>query len=131
MTLDTTLIVSAAIAWIMLLVGALARTRATTLRGLFSAFGNRTDLPAPSPFAGRAERAARNMLENIVLFTVVIVAASLAHVPSADLALPSTIFVAARLVYAPTYWLGITYVRTTVWAIGVGAIAWIALLALR
>lgn len=46
-------------------------------------------------------------------------------------AVPSAIFVVARAVYAPIYWLGIPYIRTAIWAIGVGAMGWIAVVTLR
>jgi uncharacterized MAPEG superfamily protein len=119
------LVASAALTWVMLVTAALARTRALSLRGLVRAFGNREDLPGPAPFADRADRAARNMVENLVLFAVLLLAAALADVPPQDLALPSAIFVGARILYAPLYWGGVKYVRTLVWAASLVGLAWI------
>jgi len=51
--------------WVMILTASLFRLRAWTVPGLNLAFGNREDLPDPTLLAGRAERAMRNMLENM------------------------------------------------------------------
>ena len=81
------------------------------------AFGNRDDVPEPTPFAGRAERAARNMVENLALLAALLTAAAWADVPDAELEVPCAIFVYARLVYAPLYWAGVKYLRTAVWMV--------------
>ena len=74
------LVASVALTWLMLLVASLLRTRGWTLPGMGLAFGNRDDLPAASAIAGRAERAARNMVENLVLFAALLLAAEVAGV---------------------------------------------------
>jgi uncharacterized MAPEG superfamily protein len=113
----------------MLLVAALARERFWTMHGLHAAFGNRDGAAQPSPFAARADRAARNMAENLLLFAAVLLAAFLAGVPAGKLAIPSMLFVGARLIYAPLYWAGVTYVRTLAWAVSVFGLLWIGVLA--
>jgi uncharacterized MAPEG superfamily protein len=55
-------------------------------------FGNRDNLPEPTPLAARADRAARNMLENLVLFVAAIVAARFSGADPQDLALGSQLF---------------------------------------
>jgi uncharacterized MAPEG superfamily protein len=109
----------------MLLVAALARSRGLTPRGFVNALGNRDNLADPSPFAARADRAAKNMLENLALFAVLLLAASMAGVPPGDLAVPCAIFVGARLAYAPLYWAGVKYVRTLAWTVSLVGLAWI------
>jgi uncharacterized MAPEG superfamily protein len=117
---------SAGLAWGMLMVASVARSGSWTLAGMKINVGNRDDVPEPSPFAARADRAAKNMLENLVLFAALLLAASLAKVPSSDLSAPCALFVYSRMVYALIYWLGIKYVRTAVWSIGAAALIWIA-----
>src|SRR5271165_7033843 len=90
---------SAALTWLMLLAASLIRARAWTPRGLALAFGNRADLPEPSPLAGRADRAAKNMLENLVVFVALVFAARAGGVEAARVAPGATIFFWARVVY--------------------------------
>lgn len=124
------LVAAVALTWFMLLVASLARSRGWTPAGLKIAFGNRDDVPEGTPFAGRADRAAKNMLENLLLFVGVLFAASLARVPDSALATPVTLFVGARVVYAPLYWAGVRYLRTAAWSVGVVGLGWIAALAI-
>jgi len=109
------LALSVVLAWTMLVVAALSRTRAATAKGIVDAFGNREALPEPTAFAARADRAARNMSENLILFCALLLAASWARVPENALAVPCAIFVAARFGYALLYWAGVKYVRTIAW----------------
>lgn len=125
MTITTSLVSSVAMTWVMTMVAALSRERVWTAEGLVLAFGNRAATHEPSPFVGRAERAARNMLENLVLFGGVVVAASVAQVSATRLAVPCAVFVGSRAIYGVVYWLGIPYARTVAWAVSVGAIVWI------
>lgn len=116
---------SAILTFVMLLVASLVRARAWTPAGLGVAFGNRDNLPPATPLAGRAERAARNMLEGMLLFAVLMLAAHVAGVLGPRVALGAQIFFWARLVYFPVYLAGVTYVRTAVWAasvVGLGII---------
>ncbi len=96
-----------------------------------NAFGNRDGLGEPSPFAARAERAAKNMAENLPLFAAVLLAASMAKMPERDLAVPCALFVGSRLVYALLYWGGIKYLRTVAWGASLVGLAWIGALAAR
>lgn len=125
MTPITSLVASAALAWTMVVVAALARTRGLSLRGLSRAVGNRDDLSEPSAFAARADRAAKNMVENLALFGAVLLAATMAAVPASDLAAPAAIFVTGRIAYAFLYWGGIKYVRTLAWVVSLVGVFWI------
>jgi uncharacterized MAPEG superfamily protein len=122
----TALVAAAALTEVMLLVGSGAKTRGNVAQGM----GNRDDLPELTPFAARADRAGKNMIENLVLFIAVVVAAMAAGVPQEQMKLPCIIFIAARAAYAPIYWAGIKGVRSVVWAIAVFAMVWIGALAL-
>ncbi len=120
------LVLSVALTWVMLLAASLLRARAWTGPGMLIAFGNRDDLPEPIALAGRADRAARNMLENLVLFTAAFVAARLAGANEQEISAGAALFFWARLAYFPIYLAGIRYLRTAIWALGVVAIARIA-----
>ena len=122
-------LLSAALTWVMLMSASLMRSRAWTPSGLKLAFGNREDLPAPTPLTGRLERASRNMLENFLFFAAVVVIARDRGVDGAALALPCAVFFWARVAYFGAYAAGIIYLRTALWSVGVCAIAWIAWLA--
>jgi uncharacterized MAPEG superfamily protein len=80
------------------------------------AFGNRDDFPQPSPLAGRAERTARNTLENFVLFAAIALVAQAAATPSPRVLLGAQVFFWSRIAYIPVYYAGIKYLRTAVWA---------------
>lgn len=129
MSAAAALVGSALLTWSMLLVASLARSKGWTLPGMVLAVGNRDDMPEPTPFAARADRAAKNMVENLALFGAVHVAAVLAEVPADRLATPATIFFVARIAYAVAYWAGVKVLRTVLWSVSLVGIAWIALLA--
>lgn len=106
------LVASAILTWIMIMAAAELRTPTWTRRGLKLALGNREVLPDASPVAARADRAAKNMLENMIVFTALVAAASMAGV---DASLGATVFLVARAAYFPVYLAGIVYVRTLLW----------------
>ena len=119
------LLASAILTWLMLLAASLLRARGWTPAGMKIAFGNRDDLPAPTPMAGRADRAAKNMLENLLLFALLVLAAHAAGKADARVAQGAALFFWGRLAYAPLYWLGIPYLRTLAWLVAVIGMAMI------
>ena len=107
-------------ATVLTLVQALvAAVGATGQLGLPILAGNRETLPAISGWAGRAQRAHRNMLESFVLFAALVLAAQLAGKTNAMTTLGAELFFWARLVYAVIYVMGIAWLRTGVWAVSV------------
>src|SRR5436190_7745508 len=68
------LVWSAVLTFLMLGLASFFRNRAWNAQGFGRALGNRDDLPEPTPVAGRADRAAKNMLENLALFTALVAA---------------------------------------------------------
>ena len=109
------LLYSALLAWIMILTSSLLRTGGS----LALMFGNRADMPAESAAAGRAERAAKNMIENLVLFTAVWAATKGAGATGWKVTRGAQMFFVARLVYWPLYLGGVKVARTAVWAVAV------------
>ncbi len=85
--------------------------------GLPPLIGNRDDLPVMTGFAGRAQRAHRNMLESLVLFAVLVLVAQVTAKANAMTALGAQLFFWGRVAYAVVYWIGIPWVRTVVWAV--------------
>lgn len=113
---------SALLTWLMIMTAAALRALCAGKDTMAVAVGNRDNLPTPSPLAGRADRAAKNMLENMVLFAGLVLAAHVAGVLGPRVALGAQIFFWARLVYWFVYLAGIPYLRTVVWAVGVAGL---------
>ena len=103
---------SAILTWLMIVVASYLKAGGD----IQIMFGNREALPQQSAMAGRAQRAASNMLENMVLFVAVSFVASAAHGHHDRVVLGARLFFWARLAYFPVYLFGITYVRTALWA---------------
>ena len=87
--------------------------------GLLPLVDNRENLPAITGWAGRARRAHLNMLENIVLFAVLVLVAQIAGKTNAMTLLGCEIFFWARIAYAIIYLAGIPWLRTVAWTVSV------------
>jgi uncharacterized MAPEG superfamily protein len=87
--------------------------------GLPALAGNREGLPAPIGFAGRAQRAHRNMLENLLLFAALVLAVAATTGSNSTTLLGAQLFFWGRLAYAVIYLAGIPWLRTAAWAVSV------------
>ena len=96
---------------------------ALTQVGLPTLAGNREGMPEIRGWGGRAARAHRNMLENLVLFAALVLVAVAAGRTNAMTLLGAQIFVWARLAYAAVYIVGLPWIRTGVWAVSVIGLA--------
>lgn len=124
MTRTLTLVLCmAVVTWLTLLAASMLRAKAWTLPGLKLAFGNRDNLPEPTPLAGRAERTARNTQENFLLFAVIALVAHAIEAENSQVALGAELFFWSRVVFIPVYYAGITYVRTAVWFVSIVGLA--------
>ena len=119
----TFVVYMAILTWLTLLVASLVRAKAWTFAGTMIALGNRDNLPAATPLAGRAARAAQNTLENFVLFAAIALVAQASGVASPRIATGAEIFFWARVLYVPVYYAGIVYLRTGVWLVGTVGVA--------
>lgn len=90
--------------------------------GLPASAGNREDLPGLTGWAGRARRAHLNMLENLLLFAIVVLVAHAAGRTNATTALGAAMFFWARLAYAAIYVVGVPWLRTAAWAVALAGI---------
>ena len=97
----------------------IAVSGATLQVGLPKLAGNRDGLTPCTGWAGRAQRAHHNMLENLALFTALVLVAVLANKTNATTLLGAQIFVWARVAYALVYLAGIPWLRTLVWLVSV------------
>ena len=120
------LTLSAILAWLTLMTASYVRNRGWTHAGRRCALGNRDDVPEPTPLAGRADRAARNTLENLVLFTALLAAVHFAGKAGARSELGANLFFWGRLAYWPIYLAGIIYARTVAWAVSIVGLAMVA-----
>src|SRR5712664_172640 len=111
------LLMSAVLCFVQMLIAA---TAANTQVGL----------PAIVGWGGRARRAHLNMIENLVLFSALVLIAAVAGKANATTAMGAMIFFWARLAYALIYLIGIPWLRTLAWfvsVIGMAMIAWVLL----
>ena len=95
--------------------------------GLASLMGNREGMPDIRGWGGRAARAHRNMLENLVLFAALVLAAAIAGKTNDMTLLGAQIFLYARIAYALVYIVGLPWIRTGVWTVSVIGLAMIFL----
>ncbi|HEX4554671.1 MAG TPA: MAPEG family protein [Xanthobacteraceae bacterium] len=117
MTIELKLLVwSAALAFIQMLI---AVTAAILQVGLPRLAGNREDMPELPGWAGRAERAHLNMLQSLVLFAILVLAAQVAGKLNPTTALGAQLFFWARLAHAVVYLAGWPWIRTAAWAVSV------------
>jgi uncharacterized MAPEG superfamily protein len=101
---------------ILTLVQMLVAVGGATLQvGLPALAGNREGLAPCTGWAGRAQRAHHNMLENLVLFAALVLIAVLAQKTNSTTAAGAQLYFWARVVYAIVYLIGIPWLRTAVW----------------
>ena len=70
-----------------------------------------------SGWAGRAARAHRNMLENLVLFAILVLVARAVNVGNGMTLLGAQLFFWGRVAHAILYIAGIPWLRTAAWTV--------------
>jgi len=98
---------------------------ATLQVGLPALAANREGLAPCTGWAGRAQRAHHNMLENLVLFAALVLVAVLAQRTNSTTLAGAQVFFWARVAYAVIYVIGIPWLRTAVWSVSVIGLAMI------
>ena len=81
--------------------------------------GNREELPPLTSFAGRAQRAHRNTLENLPLFIGLVLIAQIANKTSSATLTGCELFFWGRLAHWLIYLIGIPWLRTIAWVVSV------------
>jgi len=117
------LLFSVLLTFVQVLIAAASANQAV---GLNTLAGNREGMAELAGFAGRARRAHLNMIENMVLFTALVLVTAVAGKANAMTAMGALIFFWARLIYAAIYLLGIPWLRTLAWAVSVIGMVMIA-----
>ena len=122
------LVWSVALFFVMILAQAIA--------GSLSGKASISDLVGPrdhldkdglTPFHGRTKRAQANFIEGMCMFAPLVLVAAVTNSFSELTALGAALFFWGRVVFAPTYWLGVPWVRTLAWfvsIIGILMILW-------
>jgi uncharacterized MAPEG superfamily protein len=118
------LLFSVLLAFVQVLIAAASANQQV---GLSTLAGNREGMAELTGFAGRARRAHLNMIENMVLFTILVLVAAIAGKANAMTAMGALIFFWARLAYAVIYLIGIPWLRTLAWFVSVIGMVIIAL----
>ena len=92
--------------------------------GMSWGMGNRSKEPDVPEWVKRAERAARNHLENLPLFAVVVLVAHVSGERDGVTAAAAVGFAAARVLHSFLYWFGITAlgVRTGAYYLSIGCL---------
>ena len=125
MTVELTLLVWSAVLTVVLAV--IGATGAMLRVGLPMLAGNRENMPEITGWAGRAIRAHRNMLENLILFAIVVLVAKAIGVSNGMTVLGAQVFVAGRVAHAVLYIIGVPWLRTAAFAVSLVGLAMILL----
>ncbi len=121
MTIELSLLLwSAALALVLVVMSVIG---AQMQVGLPPLIGNRDDMPEITGWAGRAQRAHRNLLENLVLFAILVLTAKAVGVSNGMTETGAYLFFFGRLAHAGVYIAGLPWVRTAAWGVSVVGMA--------
>lgn len=91
-----------------------------TQYGVGPLVGARDNMAEPTQAVARARRANQNMLEALGMFAPVALLAI--HLDAASATMGAAVFFWARMAFMPLYLLGVPWLRTLVWFVGVAGI---------
>jgi uncharacterized MAPEG superfamily protein len=94
--------------------------------GFKAMLGARDGVPPLTGWGGRVVRAYANLMDNLVLFAVVVLTAHVVGASNEQTAFGSIFFFACRIAHAVFYIGGVPVLRTVAYLGGVVGIAWIA-----
>ena len=117
----------AILTWLMIMLAASLGGKLWTPGGLKYGFGNRETAGDKDGIAGRADRAAKNMLENMIIFTALVVATKFSGGTNKFIEIGANVFLWARVAYWGVYLAGIPVLRTGVWTVAVVGMALMAI----
>jgi uncharacterized MAPEG superfamily protein len=89
--------------------------------GLKGLLGSRENVPEPTGIAGRGFRAHRNLLENLLPYTIVVLIAHAFGISNGYTAAAAYAFLGARLAHAFAYIAGVAGLRSLAYNLGVAA----------
>src|SRR5262245_60486295 len=96
-------------------------------KGLVPMMGNRDDLPTDSVYLARLKRTVQNHVHGLVMFAPLILATSIMGVMTFWTELGARLFFYSRVVHALCYVIGIPFVRTLSWFVGLAGTAMVFL----
>jgi uncharacterized MAPEG superfamily protein len=120
---------------IAMLVGALGLAVVQVVVAAFGAYrqvgltvlaGNRENMPFILGWAGRADRASRNMLESLVLFAPLVLAAHVSGISNPITVLGAYVYLWGRVAYAFLYVAGVPWARSGAWLLSLWGMVMIA-----
>ena len=114
---------------LVFLSAAIQHANTISTRGLGFVFTDRSAPLAREGFAGRAARTLQNNLESAGMFVPAAAIVSLGGHATALSGLAATVYIAARLGFTASYWLGASRPRSFFWGLGMAAIAAMSALA--
>jgi uncharacterized MAPEG superfamily protein len=119
----TYLVWSVALFFVMILAQATAATFSKKA-SLSDLVGPRDNMPKDglTPFHGRTKRAQANYIESMCMFVPLVLVAAVTNSFSEVTALGAAMFFWGRVVFAPTYWFGVPWVRTLAWFVSIAGI---------
>jgi uncharacterized MAPEG superfamily protein len=112
----TYLLWSTVLTFVLVLIAA---SGAQSQVGLEKLAGNREDMPDITGWAGRAQRAHLNMLENLILFAILVLVAHAAGIRNGMTLMGAQLFFWGRVAHAVLYIAGIPWARTAAWGVSV------------
>ena len=124
--MTTEVLMLAATGGLLLLLTVFQGTRNVLALGLSTAAGNQHDIAPWTGWNDRLNRAIRNLMEAIAIFVPIVIAVQIAGLNNETTAMGAQIFVIARIAHAVVYTLGIPWVRTAAWFVGVVGIIMVA-----
>jgi len=119
----TYLVWSVALFFVMILAQAVAGALSGKTN-ISELVGPRDDMPKDglTPFHGRTKRAQANYIESMCMFVPLVLVAAVTNSFSEVTALGAAMFFWGRVVFAPTYWFGVPWVRTLAWFVSIAGI---------
>ena len=124
--MTTEALMLAATGGLLLLLTVIQGTRNVLVLGLPTAAGNQHDIAPWTGWNDRLNRAIRNLIEAIAIFAPIVIAVQISGLNNETTAMGAQIFVIARIAHAVVYTLGIPWVRTAAWFVGVVGIIMVA-----
>ena len=110
------LVYSVALLLALVLIQAVAGVLA---QGLMRMAGTRDILPPPKVFQARARRVVDNHREGLIMFVPLILISELFGFQTQFTALGAQMFFYSRFVHAVAYLVGVPFVRTVAWVVGI------------
>ncbi len=91
--------------------------------GISYSFGSQDEQRPEGSFAGRVTRLKNNQIEALALFIPIVILSSSFSSATPLMGQAAMIFLAARLAYTPVFLMGVPYLRSLLW--GIGLFAWL------